>query len=123
MKVQVREVSSKGPSSLVEWYDEKGYVQRSSLPTELLLHENGSTYAEDPHEGVTPGEDWESLIELADSARVTTLLHQNGIWTYEDFLTNTPAVNGAFKEACAENYAKFVQAVHSRQSVQVERKE
>lgn len=120
MRTKVREISSKGQSTLVEWDDEAGHLQRAYVPSSLLAWENGVPYVEDPQEGAPPGEDWELLISPPNPAQVASYLHQYGIWTYADFVSNTPAVNNAFREACAESYTKFVQAVHARQSGAVE---
>lgn len=116
MKVSVREVSNKGPSSLIEW-EEKGKLHRANVPTLLLIQENGEIFVEDPEEGAPYGEEWESLLTSVTPTLVANLLRQHGIWTYEDFLKNTPTVNSVFREACTVSYQKFVQAVHSRQSV------
>lgn len=116
MKVSVREISSKGPSSLIEWKDGET-LRRANVPTLLLSHEDGEVFMEDPDEGAPYGEAWEALIEAVKPELVATFLRQSGIWTYEDFLKNTPVVSSAFREACTVSYQKFVQAVHSRQSV------
>lgn len=116
MKVLVREVSSKGPSSLIEWKD-GDTLKRANVPTLLLSREDGEVFMEDPDEGAPHGEEWEGLIEAIQPELVASLLRQRGIWTYEDFLQNTPTVSSVFREACTVSYQKFVQAVHSRQSV------
>lgn len=116
MRTLVKVVSSKGPSSLIEWKD-GNTIKRSRVPRFLLIEENGEVFVEEPDEGAPEGEEWEGLIEAPDPEFVANLLRQNGIWTYEDFLRNTPVVSSVFREACTESYRKFVQAVHSRQSV------
>lgn len=75
---------------------------------------------DNPEEGIFYGEVWEDLIIMVNPERVASLLRQAGIWTYEDFLHNSAAVNSAFRAACGESYRNFVQAVHSRQIQQKE---
>lgn len=118
MKVEVREVSSKGSSSLIEWEDEDGNVNRVTVPSSQLHVEEGLTYVNNPENGALYGEDWENLIRARLGPKgIAGLLRKAGIWTYEDFLRNTPAVSSAFREACQVNYQAFVDTVHARQSV------
>lgn len=119
MPVQVKEVSTKGPATLIEWND--GTVHRSSVPSFLITRdENGNSFVEEPDEGVFYGEVWEELIAPIAAERFASILRENGVWTYADFRNNTPAVSSSFREACGELYRDFVEAVHSRQSVKKE---
>lgn len=122
MKVLVREVSSKGESSLVEWTDEQtGSVSRTYIPSTQLIHEEGQVFVDNPEEGAPYGEAWEELVHTKYGPKgIAGLLRQNGIWTYEDFLRNTPVVNSVFREACTLNYQEFVDRVHQRQNVKEE---
>lgn len=116
MAVKVVEISNKGAATLIEWND--GTVHRVSVPSFLVDHDEGIPTVENPEEGVPYGELWEDLVEMVNPERVAGLLREAGIWTYEDFLHNTAAVNSAFRAASGESYQKFVQAVHSRQRIQ-----
>lgn len=117
MRTEVREVSSKGSSSLVEWVDDDGNVNRATVPSTQLYTEEGLVYVNDPENGALYGEDWEGLIRARLGPKgIAGLLRKAGVWTYEDFLNNTSAVNGAFREACQANYQAFVDTVHARQS-------
>ena len=119
MKTQVIEVSSKGSSSLIEWLDEKGNVGRASVPSSILIHEDGSTFVEDPDKGAPYGEAWEELVRAKlGPVGIADLLRKNGIWTYEDFRNNTAIVSSVFREACTANYQAFVDTVHARQRTQ-----
>lgn len=119
MKVQVREVSNKGSSSLIEWTDEDGNINRASLPSTQLKNEDGEVFVDNPDSGAPYGEDWESLVRAKLGPKgIASLLRKAGIWTYEDFRNNTAAVNGVFKEACGINYSHFVDSVHARQRTQ-----
>ena len=118
MPVKVKKIASKGMATLVEWND--GTVHRSRVPSALVLMQGDGNEAmvDDPEEGIPYGELWEELVPPISPERVANLLREAGVWTYEDFLHNTAAVNSAFKAACGEIYRDFVQAVHERQSVQ-----
>ena len=119
MKTEVREVSSKGTSSLIEWVEEDGTVNRTTVPSsQLTKGEDGLVYVNNPDGGAPYGEDWESLIRTKVGPKgIASLLRKAGIWTYEDFLKNTPAVNSVFREACQLNMQAFVDTVHARQSI------
>jgi len=119
MKVAVREVSVKGASTLIEWVDDSGNLNRAIVPSEEVSHDTDGVFVNDPDSGAPYGESWEDLVRAkAGPKGIANLLRQKGIWTYEDFLRNTAVVNSAFKEACSLNYQAFVDAVHSRQSTQ-----
>lgn len=122
MEVKVREVSSKGQSSLVEWTDDSGAVNRANVPSSALVVKEDGVYVDNPEEGAPYGEDWESLVHTRVGPKgIANLLRQKGIWTYEDFLKNTPTVNSVFREASTLNYQDFIDRVHKRQSVKAER--
>lgn len=119
MKVQVREVSSKGVSSLIEWSDDDGNFSRSVVPLSQLIYEDGLVFVNNPDNGAPYGEDWESLVRAKVGPKgIASLLRKAGIWTYDDFRNNTAVVNGVFREACQINYSHFVDATHARQRTQ-----
>lgn len=119
MKVEVREVSSKGSSSLIEWIEDDGTVNRTTVPSTQLSREDGLVFVNNPDGGAPYGEDWEGLIRAKLGPKgIASLLRKAGVWTYEDFLNHTPAVSSAFREACQVNYQAFVDTVHTRQSTQ-----
>lgn len=119
MKIEVREVSNKGSSSLIEWTDEEGHFVRASVPSSQLSYEDGLVFVNNPDSGAPYGEDWETLLRAKVGPKgIASLLRKAGIWTYEDFRNNTAVVNGVFREACGINYGHFVDATHARQRTQ-----
>lgn len=116
MKTQVKEVSHKGTSSLIEWTDDQGNLNRAYVPTDMLVLEEGLTFVDNPEEGAPYGEEWEELIRAKLGPKgIASLLRQRGIWTYEDFLRNTATVTSVFNEACSVNLQVFREAVRLRQ--------
>lgn len=116
MRTKVTEVSHKGMSSLVEWVDDQGNLNRSIVPTDVVVLENGETFVDSPEEGAPYGEEWEELIRAKLGPKgIASLLRQRGIWTYEDFLRNTATVTSVFNEACSVNLQVFREAVRLRQ--------
>lgn len=116
MRTQVRVVFSKGSSSVVEWVDDSGSVNRSILPSTELIEENGEVFVENVEEGQPYGEDWENYIHTKVGPKgIAALLRKNGIWTREDFDRNTRAVNFSFQEAATANLQAFRDAVLRRE--------
>lgn len=112
MKTKIREVSHKGSSSIVEWVDGAGNVKRSTLPSDEIIHEKGETFANEPDEGAPYGEAWEEMIHTRVGPKATAdLLRKNGIWTFEDYVSNTAVVTAVFNEACSQNHQQFREAV------------
>lgn len=119
MKVEVREVSSKGASSLIEWTDSDGTVSRASVPSSQLTYEDGLVFVNNPENGAPFGEDWEGLLRSKLGPKIIAgLLRKAGIWTYEDFRNNTAVVSSVFRDVCQQNYSHFVDATHARQRTQ-----
>lgn len=115
MKTKVREISHKGSISVVEWVDEADNLHRVRLPSSEIIKEAGELYVENPEEGVVYGVNWEDLIRTQVGPKeIANLLRKRGIWTYEDYLTNTPAVTSVFNEACSLNRQQFREAVLAR---------
>lgn len=113
MRTTVREVSHKGSSSTVEWTDEQGYLRRSIVPSdEIVTEKDGTFYVDDVDEGYVYGVDWESLIHTRVGPKaIAELLRKNGIWTLEDYFSNTAVVTSVFNEACSANHQQFKEAV------------
>jgi hypothetical protein len=111
LEIKVRLVSKKGASSLVEWTDAKGYIHRAHVPSSELIKIDQEVFVENPEEGIQYGIDWESFIPQCDPEEIAQLLRKNGIWTYEDYLTNTPVVNSVFREAATLSLQRFQEAV------------
>jgi hypothetical protein len=125
VRQQVREVSHKGASSLIEWSDEQGTVNRSIVPRNELMRENGVVLVNNPDEGAPYGEQWEEIVDTQVGPQsIANLLRQNGIWTYDDFINNTATVTSVFNQYCSNNLQHFREAVRLRQTVtQEERKD
>lgn len=112
MRTKVREVSHKGLSSVVEWEDDSGNLQRSVLPSTQLIKENGEVFVEDVEEGQSYGADWEDFIHTKIGPKgIASLLRKYGIWTLEDYARNTAVVTSVFNEACSANLQSFREAV------------
>lgn len=111
MATKVKKVSGKGASSLVEWTDDKGYICRVIVPNSELIYIDQEVFVENPEEGQQYGMDWDSFIPNLDPLEVAQLLRKNGIWTYEDYLTNTAAVNSVFRQAATLSLQRFQEAV------------
>lgn len=112
MRIQIKEISHKGSSSVIEWIDSVGNVNRSTLPSTEIIHENGREYVENPDEGAFYGVHWESLFEIIiGSKEVAALLRKRGIWTFEDYASNTATVTSVLNEACSVNRQQFQEAV------------
>lgn len=111
MKTEVKKISSKGSSSLVEWTDDAGYIQRVILPTSELVQEDGKLFVNNPEEGIPYGVYWEEFISNLDPVEIAQLLRQKGIWTYEDYASSTSTVNSVFREVATQNLQRFQEAV------------
>jgi hypothetical protein len=112
LKTKVREVSHKGSSSVVEWEDDSGNLNRSILPSTEIIKENGELFVEDVEDGYPYGVDWESLIHTRVGPKgIANLLRKNGIWDLEDYAQNTRVVTSVFNEACTANLQQFKEAV------------
>lgn len=112
MRTKVREIFHKGASSVVEWEDSAGNLNRSILPTTELVRENGEMFVEDVETGQPYGENWEELIRTKIGPKgIANLLRRNGIWTLEDYAENTRVVTSVFNEACSANLQQFKDAV------------
>jgi hypothetical protein len=112
MKTRVREVFSKGLSSVVEWEDGSGYTRRSVFPSTELVTENGEVFVENIEEGQSYGVDWEDYIHTQVGPKgIADLLRKHGIWTLKDYAQNTRVVNSVFQEACTLNFQHFKQSV------------
>lgn len=119
MKTEVRVLSNKGSSSLIEWTEGDGSISRANVPESQIAYEDGLAFVNNPDSGAPYGEDWEGLIRAKLGPKgIANLLRKAGIWTYDDFLNNTAAVSGVFREACGTNYGHFVDTVHGRQRTQ-----
>jgi hypothetical protein len=124
LKVQVKEISHKGQSTLIEWVDDNDNLNRVVVPSTELLHEDGNVFVENPEEGAPHGEEWEDLLRAKYGPKgIADLLRRNGIWTYQDFLQNTAVVTSVFNTACSANLQQFREAVRLRQRTQSERNE
>lgn len=124
MKTQVKEISHKGASTLIEWTDKNGDLNRATVPTDELIYEDGIVFVNNPEEGAFYGEVWEELIRAKLGPQgIADLLRKNGIWTYEDFVRNTATVTGVFNEACSINLQTFREAVRVRQTQMQEERE
>lgn len=125
MATKVKEISHKGASSLIEWTDQHGVINRSVVPRSELAKEEGVVLVNNPEEGMPYGEQWDELISTEIGPQgVAALLRKSGIWTYEDFVNNTATVTGVFNQVCSLNLQNFREAVRLRQTVtQEERKE
>lgn len=125
MATEVKEISHKGVSSLIEWTDNNGIINRSIVPRSELTKENGVVLVNNPEEGMPYGEQWEELVNVEVGPQsVASLLRLAGIWTYQDFVNNTATVTGVFNQVCSLNLQNFREAVRLRQTVtQEERKE
>lgn len=112
MRTQIKEISHKGSSSVVEWIDSVGNVNRSVLPSTEIINENGKLYVEDPDEGAFYGVHWESLFSVIIGPKeVAALLRKRGIWTVEDYASNTSVVTNVLNEMCSVNRQQFQEAV------------
>lgn len=112
MRTKVREVFHKGPSSVVEWVDDSGNLNRVTLPSTELIIENGEIFVENVEEGQPYGVDWETLIRTKVGPKgIADLLRKSGIWTLEDYGQNTRVVTSVFNEACSANLQGFKEAV------------
>jgi hypothetical protein len=124
LKTQVREVSHKGQSTLIEWTDSGDNLNRAIVPTDELIIEDGIVFVNNPDEGAPYGEQWEELIRAKLGPKgIADLLRKAGIWTYEDFVRNTAVVTGVFNEACSINLQTFREAVRLRQTQAQEERE
>lgn len=113
MKTVVREIFSKGPSSVVEAVDSDGVPHRFVVPSTLVVKEaNGELTVEDIEEGQPYGVAWENLIHTRLGPKgIADLLRKNGVWTLEDYFNNTRDVSSTFNEACTVNLQQFKEAV------------
>lgn len=111
METKVKKVSGKGASSLIEWTDAKGYICRAHVPNSELIKIDQEVYVDNPEEGIQYGMDWENFIPAIEPEEIAQLLRKNGIWTYEDYLTNTPTVNSVFREAATLCLQRFQETV------------
>lgn len=112
MKTKVREIFHKGASSVVEWSDASGSINRVILPSTELLVEPGGTFVENIEEGQPYGAAWEDLIHTQMGPKaIAALLRKNGIWTLEDYADNSRGVTSVFNEACTANLQAFKEAV------------
>lgn len=116
MKTPVKEVSHKGASSLIEWVDDQGNLNRSIVPTEMVVLEEGQAFVDSPEQGAPYGEQWEELIRAKYGPKgIASLLRERGIWTYDELLRNTAVVTSVFNEACSANLQAFREAARLRQ--------
>lgn len=112
MRTEVREIFHKGSSSVVEWQDDSGNVNRSIFPSTELVRENNLVFVEDVEEGQPYGVDWEEFIHTKIGPKgIASLLRKNGIWTFEDYARNTRVVTSVFNEACSTNLQHFRETV------------
>lgn len=112
MKTQVRKISHKGQSSIVEWEDGSGFLHRSVFPSSEIVEENNNFFVEDVEDGYPDGTDWESLIHTQIGPKgIADLLRRNGIWTLEDYAMNSAVVTSVFNQACTANLQHFKEAV------------
>lgn len=112
MKTKVREIAHKGSSSIIEWVDDAGNVKRSTLPSDEIIYENRETFVKEPDEGAPYGEAWEEMIRTRVGPKgIADLLRKNGIWTLEDYVSNTAVITSVFNEACSQNHQQFREAV------------
>lgn len=115
MRTKVTEISHKGSSSVVQWLDDSGNIYRSIFPTTELIHENEDVYVENVEEGQPFGENWEDFFHTKIGPKgVALLLRKHGIWTLEDYASNTAVVTSVLNQAAAENNQSFKQNVQLR---------
>jgi hypothetical protein len=124
LRTKVTEVSHKGTSSLVEWVDDNGNLNRAIVPTDEVVLEDGEAFVNSPEEGAPYGEAWEDLIRAKLGPKgIADLLRQRGIWSYDDFLRNSAVVTSVFNEACSINLQAFREAVRLRQETVITQEE
>ena len=95
--LDVRTVSTKGGSALVE-YIEKGFYRRVFVP--LGEVENGKVKLSVLQEGVVYGEPWEDYMKvIATPEAMANELRRQGVWTAQDVTPiKVRKVNRAFDE-------------------------
>lgn len=111
-RTKVRLILNKGLSSVVEWEDSSGNINRSIFPSSELVHENSEVFVENVEEGQSYGVDWEKFIHTQIGPKgIASLLRKHGIWTLKDYAENTAVVTSVFNEACSANFQHFKEAV------------
>lgn len=115
MKTNVKKIFHKGSASVVEWEDGSGFIHRSIVPSTEIVQEGKELFVEDVEDGPDYGVDWESFIHTEyGPKKIADLLRRKGIWTFEDYASNTPTVTSAFNEACSKNVQRFRDNVSKR---------
>lgn len=115
MKVEIKEVSHKGSSSLIEWVDTSGNINRSIVPSSEVIYDGNKVLVDNPDEGAPYGIDWEKLIHIKHGPKaIANLLRQYDIWTLEDYASHTATVTSVLNEACSATHQQFREAVSVR---------
>lgn len=108
MRTKVKKIFHKGSASVVEWEDEDSFIRRSIVPSTEIVEENSELFVEDVGDGPDFGTNWEELISTEFGPKnIADLLRRKGIWTLEDYASNTPVITSVFNEACSKNAQRF----------------
>lgn len=115
MRTRVKKIFHKGSASVVEWEDSNKHIRRTIIPSTEIVEENGILFVENVEEGPDFGVDWETLIQTEyGPKKIADLLRRRGIWTLEDYASNTPVITSVFNEACSGNLQRFRENVNTK---------
>lgn len=105
MKYKVKVIKNKSGTALVEWDNgtlQRGYIPSTLIPNDYFVNENDLQLA------VPYGVQWEDILNLNVTIRQLDFeLKKNGIWTFEDVLTNSDKVLNALKSVYGLELSKI----------------
>lgn len=107
--VAVRIISQQGSALLVEYTGEDDLPVRMIIPASI--YQDGSVDAELLQAGIPASVQWHKIISLSASAlELARCLYNAGIYTADDALSNSQAVQGAIQQAYRFDFAAILQA-------------
>ena len=105
--IEVREIKSRGKSSVVEWVDE-GKAFRKVVPVNKI--KDGAIPEDVLDKAPQYGIPWAKEIKVKATAEdIEIALHNAGIWTADDALKNSNRIIGAINAAYKTSLASVLQ--------------
>lgn len=100
-------LSSKGESTLVEYFDTDGVLQRRYVPTKKVLDQFVS---DDVLErGIPYGYPWEEILINFDMSKFAREMHNAELWTVEDVLRAPKKLTGVLRKVFEESFKTILE--------------
>lgn len=104
----VKRITARDATTLVEYIDGVGVVNRCYVPTDKITDDN-TILIEELNYGIAYGLDFNRLTGIAVSHQeIAEILHAAGFWTKEDVLNNPSGVIRALTETLSKTIGEIL---------------